>query len=98
MVDICTYLRLVYMSVSGTSTMKLSFNNAGNSFFAGNISKMASLNQLNVESTEIESDGGQRIVCSSQKEMLDKFEEYKRETQSGWRCVNSNNLFGGYLI
>ena len=69
------------MSVSGTSTMKLSFNNAGNSFFAGNISKMASLNQLNVESTEIESD-----------------EEYKRETQSGWRCVNSDNLFGGYLI
>ena len=59
---------------------------------------MASLNQLNVESTEIESDGGQRIVCSSQKEMLDKFEEYKRETQSGWRCVNSNNLFGEYLI
>ena len=30
--------------------------------------------------------------------MLEKFEEYKRKTQSGWRCINSNTLFGKYII
>ena len=30
--------------------------------------------------------------------MLENFEEYKRKTQSGWRCINSNTLFGKYII
>ena len=30
--------------------------------------------------------------------MLEKFEEYKRKTQSGWRCINSNTLFSKYII
>ena len=47
-------------------------------------SKMASL----------KSDSCQLIFCASREEMLEKFEEYKRKTQSGWRCINSNTLFG----
>jgi hypothetical protein len=34
------------------------------------------------------------LVCASQAEMLDKFEEYKIKTSSGWRCIKSNALFG----
>jgi hypothetical protein len=34
------------------------------------------------------------LVCTSQAEMLDKFEEYKIKTSSGWRCIKSNALFG----
>ena len=44
--------------------MKISLNNAGNLTFVGNISNMASSSQLNIESTEIESDSGQLIVCA----------------------------------
>jgi hypothetical protein len=34
------------------------------------------------------------LVCASQAEMLEKFEEYKIRTSSGWRCIKSNALFG----
>jgi hypothetical protein len=34
------------------------------------------------------------LVCASQAEMLEKFEEYKIKTSSGWRCIKSNALFG----
>jgi hypothetical protein len=43
-------------------------------------------------------DSGQIVVYTTQKEMLQRFEEYKRETQSGWRCIKSNALFGGFFI
>jgi hypothetical protein len=34
------------------------------------------------------------LVCASQAEMLEKFEEYKIKTSSGWKCIKSNALFG----
>jgi hypothetical protein len=53
---------------------------------------MASIEQVEDE------DSGQIVVYTTQKEMLQRFEEYKRETQSGWRCIKSNALFGGFFI
>jgi hypothetical protein len=47
-----------------------------------------------VEVEPMESDSGQLIVCHTREEMLEQFEEYKRKTQSGWRCIKSNVLFG----
>ena len=37
-------------------------------------------------------------IYSSQKEMLDEFEAFKRETHTGWRCVSSNSLFSQYMF
>ena len=51
---------------------------------------MASLEELE----PLESDSTQLVVCTTKKEMLEEFEEYKRITQSGWRCIKSNALFG----
>jgi hypothetical protein len=38
------------------------------------------------------------LVCASQAEMLEKFEEYKIKTSSGWRCIKSNALLVSELI
>ena len=47
----------------------------------------------------VEDDRGHEvIVYGTQKQMLQRFEEYKRETLSGWRCIKSNALFGRYFI
>jgi hypothetical protein len=46
-------------------------------------------------SIEVEySDSDRFLICASQAEMLEKFEDYKIKTNSGWRCVKSNALFG----
>ncbi|XP_046846818.1 uncharacterized protein LOC124456900 [Xenia sp. Carnegie-2017] len=33
-------------------------------------------------------------MFSWQKDIWENFEEYKKDTRSGWRCVSSNALFG----
>jgi hypothetical protein len=48
---------------------------------ARNQSNMASIEELNSDSDRV-------LVCASQAEMLEKFEEYKIKTSSGWRCIN----------
>ena len=37
-------------------------------------------------------------IYLSQKEMLDDFEAFKRETHTGWRCVISHSLFSKYMF
>ena len=46
----------------------------------------------------LQSDNEKIVVCTSRKEMLETLEEYKREAQSGWRCINTNALFGRFLL
>ena len=46
----------------------------------------------------LQSDNEKIVVCTSRKEMLETLEEYKRETQSGWRCINTNALFGRFFL
>jgi hypothetical protein len=51
-------------------------------------------NQSNMASIKEYSDSDRVLVCASQAEMLEKFEEYKIKTNTGWRCIKSNALFG----
>ena len=46
----------------------------------------------------LQSDNEKIVVCTSRKEMLETLEEYKREAQSGWRCINTNALFGRFFL
>ena len=44
----------------------------------------------------MESDYEQLVVCDTRDEMIRQFEEYKRNTRSGWRCIKSNDPFGRF--
>ena len=38
------------------------------------------------------------VICNSKEEMLEIFGDYKKQTRSGWCCLNRNKLIGIYYI
>ena len=64
------------------------------STFKIQINLRAKLGKTRETKAEEYSDSDRFLICASQAEMLEKFEEYKIKTNSGWRCIKSNALFG----